>query len=66
MKAIDGLKKDLGAAQAAARGQLTALETAQAKLSSSESSWRQQKDSLEKEVTDLNARYVYIYYVITF
>jgi hypothetical protein len=57
MKAIDSLKKGLGAAQAYAREQSTASETAQAKLSSSESSWRQQKDSLEKEVTDLNVRY---------
>ena len=57
MKAIDSLKKVLGAAHAAAREQLTASETAQAKLSSSESSWKQQKGSLEKEVADLNARY---------
>jgi len=57
MKAIDSLKKGLGVAQAAAREQLTASNTAQAKLSSSESSWRHQKDALEKEVEDLKSRY---------
>ncbi|KIM43182.1 hypothetical protein M413DRAFT_9931 [Hebeloma cylindrosporum] len=56
MKAIDNLKKDLGEAQAAAREQRSASDTAQAKLLSSESSWRHQKDALEKEVEDLKTR----------
>jgi nucleoprotein TPR len=56
MKTIDSLKKDLTASQAAAREHLTAAETAQAKLTSSENSWTQQKDALAKEVADLNAR----------
>jgi len=57
MKTLDGLKKDLAVARASARELRTAEETAEAKLTSSESSWRQQKDALDKEVSDLNARY---------
>lgn len=56
MKTIDSLKKDLTASQAATREHLTAAETAQAKLASSENSWTQQKDALAKEVADLNVR----------
>ncbi|KAF9483517.1 hypothetical protein BDN70DRAFT_873831 [Pholiota conissans] len=56
MKAIDALKKDLTATQAAVREHLTAAETARAKLASSENSWAQQKDALIKEAADLNAR----------
>lgn len=56
MKTIDALKKDLTSSQAAAREHLTAAETARAKLTSSENSWKQQKAALDKEVTDLNAR----------
>ncbi|TFK40767.1 hypothetical protein BDQ12DRAFT_679995 [Crucibulum laeve] len=57
MKSIDGLKRDLSSAQATARDNLTAAETAQAKLAASEDSWRHQKEALDKEVSDLNARY---------
>ncbi|KAF8967178.1 hypothetical protein BDZ97DRAFT_1917117 [Flammula alnicola] len=56
MKMIENLKKDLTASQAAAREYLTARETAEAKFRSSEASWSQQKDALDKEVADLNAR----------
>ncbi|CAA7262954.1 unnamed protein product [Cyclocybe aegerita] len=56
MKSIDALKKELSASQTAARQYLNAQETAQAKLVSSENSWRQQKEALDKEVADLNAR----------
>lgn len=56
MKLIEGLKKDVSTSQAAARENLTAAQTAQAKLASSESSWKQQKESLDKEVADLNSR----------
>ena len=55
MKTLDGLKKDLAAARASARGLQTAAETAEAKFTSSEGGWRQQKDALDKEITDLNA-----------
>jgi len=57
MKVIDGFKKDLVTAQASAREHQTAAETAQAKLASSENSWKQQKDALDQEVADLNTRY---------
>lgn len=56
IKAIDHLKRDLATAQVSARDNLTAAETANAKLSASEDSWMQQKAALDKEVTDLNAR----------
>ncbi|PPR07761.1 hypothetical protein CVT24_003711 [Panaeolus cyanescens] len=56
MKTIETLKRDLSTAQSSARENLTAAETAQAKLSASESSWKIQKEALDKEVSDLNAR----------
>lgn len=56
IKTIETLRKDLSAAQNAARDNSTAAETAQAKLTASESSWKQQKESLDKEIADLNAR----------
>lgn len=56
MKAIEALKKELTSSQAVAREQSTAAETARAILLSSEGSWKQQKDALDKEVADLNAR----------
>lgn len=56
IKSIDNLKRDLATVQASARDGLTAAETAAAKLSASEDSWKQQKAALDKEVTDLNAR----------
>ena len=56
MKQIEGLKKELNASQVAAREHLTASETARAKLEASEASWRQQKEDLDKEIADLNAR----------
>ncbi|KAG6833443.1 hypothetical protein H0H87_006809 [Tephrocybe sp. NHM501043] len=56
MKTIETLKRDLTTAQATARDNLTAAETAKAKLTASESSWKHQKEALDKEVSDLNAR----------
>lgn len=35
-----------------------AAETAEAKLVTSENSWKQQKQALDQEISDLNARYV--------
>lgn len=58
MKNLDTVKKDLLTAQASAREQRAAAQTAQAKLTSSESSWKLQKDALDQEVSDLNTRYV--------
>lgn len=56
MKAIEALKRDLATSQAAARDNLTAAETAKANLAASEGSWKQQKEALDKEMADLNAR----------
>jgi nucleoprotein TPR len=56
MKALEGLKKELAKARASLRDQRTTAETAEAKLSSSETSWKQQKEALEKENADLNTR----------
>lgn len=57
MKLVDNLKKEFENAQSSLREKTLAAETAQAKLNSSEASWNQQKQVLDKEVTDLNARY---------
>ncbi|KAF9468627.1 TPR/MLP1/MLP2-like protein-domain-containing protein [Collybia nuda] len=56
IKAIEVLKRDLATTQKAARDGLTAAETAQIKLATSEGSWKQQKEALDKEITSLNAR----------
>ena len=58
IKTVEGLRQQLSQAQAAARDNLAAAETAQAKLSASKGSWDQQKEALEKEISDLNARFV--------
>jgi hypothetical protein len=54
---FENLKQRLSSAHSSARDKLNATETTQAKLTASESSWKQQKDALEKEVADLNLRY---------
>ncbi|KAI0058131.1 hypothetical protein BV25DRAFT_1919503, partial [Artomyces pyxidatus] len=58
IKVIEELKKCLAALQASTRENLTNAETAQAKLSASESeaSWGQQRQSLDREIADLAAR----------
>jgi nucleoprotein TPR len=56
IKAIETLKRQLNTAQTQARDSLAASETSQAKLATSETSWNQQKDALDKEISDLNAR----------
>jgi nucleoprotein TPR len=61
---IENLKRQLGTAQALARDNLVTAETAQAKLSTSEASWMQQKDALDKEVADLNARFAPMWYFL--
>lgn len=55
-KAIENLKQQLNNAQAASRQNLAEAANAQAKLDASEGSWRQQKEALDKEIVDLNAR----------
>ncbi|KAL0960729.1 hypothetical protein HGRIS_005754 [Hohenbuehelia grisea] len=56
IKTLEGLRRKLSTVQAAARESKTAAETAQAKLTASESSWQQQREALDKEVNDLNER----------
>lgn len=56
IKTVDTLRQQLSQAQAKARDNLAAAETAQAKLAASEGSWKQQKEALDKEIVDLNAR----------
>lgn len=59
MKTIETLKRDLVAAQATSRDNFTAAETAKVNLATSESSWKHQREALEKEIADLTARYSY-------
>ena len=61
IKTIETLRKDLSVAQSVARDNSTAAETAQAKLEASESSWKLQKEALDKEISDLNNRQVLLY-----
>lgn len=56
IKSVEDLRQQLNKALATARDGQAASETAQAKLASSEASWKQQKDALDKEVVDLNTR----------
>jgi nucleoprotein TPR len=57
IKSIKKLKRQLTAAQSAARDNLNVAEAAKTKLMSSENSWMRQKVALDKEIVDLNARY---------
>ena len=50
------MKLRLKESQVVARESRAAAETAQAKLASSEGSWQQQREALEKEISDLQAR----------
>jgi nucleoprotein TPR len=56
IKAVDNLKQQFSAANTAMRDHQAAAETAKANLAKSESSWKQQKETLAKEVADLTAR----------
>ena len=60
LKNIEHLKKELVALQGTVRDSVTSAETANAKLASSENSWKQQKEVLDKEVADLNGRLVLV------
>lgn len=57
IKTIEGLKQQLSTVQSTVRDHKTAVETAKAKLATSEDSWKHQKETLDKEVADLNQRY---------
>ncbi|KAL4250041.1 hypothetical protein ABKN59_004926 [Abortiporus biennis] len=56
IKAVEDLRQQLSKSMAASRDNLAASETAQAKLATSETSWKQQKEALDKEISDLNNR----------
>lgn len=58
IKAVQELRQQLHVAQEAGRTGTAAAESAQAKLAASETSWKQQREALEKEVSDLNVRFV--------
>ena len=58
IKTVEELRQQLNKALTTARDNQAASETAQAKLTTSETSWKQQKEALDKEVADLNTRYV--------
>ena len=56
IKAVDELRQQLKETKLTVRDATTTAETAQAKLSTSEISWSQQKKTLEREVTELSVR----------
>ncbi|KAG1780540.1 hypothetical protein EV702DRAFT_1078352 [Suillus placidus] len=56
IKTIETLKQQLSVTQATSRENLSEAANAQAKLAASEGSWKQQKEALDKEIADLNAR----------
>jgi nucleoprotein TPR len=58
IKLIETLRRDLSTAQEKVRDNQAASDTAVAKLAASEQSWNQQKDILDKEIADLNTRFV--------
>lgn len=56
IKTVEELRQKLADTKLTTRDATIAAETAHAKLSTSEASWSQQKKTLEREVTELNAR----------
>lgn len=56
IKTVEELRQQLSETRLTVRDAITGAETAQAKLSTSEISWSQQKSVLEREVSELNAR----------
>lgn len=56
IKLVEDLKTKLSNLQASAREHQATAETAQAKLATSETSWKSQKEALDKEIADLKAR----------
>ncbi|KAH8108682.1 TPR/MLP1/MLP2-like protein-domain-containing protein [Phellopilus nigrolimitatus] len=57
IKMVDSLKREINEARATVREKIMLAETAQANIAASEGSWKQQKEALDKEVSDLNSRY---------
>ena len=56
IKLVDTLKNDLSEARATIREKTLEAETAQANLSASTGSWKQQREALDKEIAGLNDR----------
>jgi nucleoprotein TPR len=56
IKAVEELRQRLAETRLTVRDATTAAETAQAKLTTSEISWSQQKKALEREVSELGVR----------
>ena len=56
IKVVDSLKSELNELRASLREKTNQAETAQANLVSSEASWNQQREALNKEIADLTAR----------
>lgn len=56
VKALSAAREELASVQSALREATNKAETAQANLSSSESSWVTQRDALQKEIDEQNKR----------
>ena len=56
IKVVDSLKSELNELRASLREKTNQAETAQANLVSSEASWNQQREALNKEIADLTTR----------
>ena len=56
IKVADSLKSELNELRASLREKTNQAETAQANLVSSEASWNQQREALNKEIADLTTR----------
>ena len=56
IKVVDSLKSELNELRASLREKMNQAETAQANLVSSEASWNQQREALNKEIADLTTR----------
>lgn len=59
IKTVDSLKQQLSTIQSLIREKQTATDTAQSMLATAEASWKSQREALDKEIADLNARLVY-------
>ncbi|KIJ29665.1 hypothetical protein M422DRAFT_147805, partial [Sphaerobolus stellatus SS14] len=56
VKLVETLKQQLAEAQVQVRERQTAADTAQSILATAETSWKSQKEALDKEIVDLNTR----------
>lgn len=61
IKTVEHLKQQLSTVQGVVREKQTAADTAQSMLVTAESSWKSQREALDKEIADVNARCVLIF-----